>query len=498
MSLNVRRLIPWILILLIKHVFLPVHAASEQVVTKYNLPYEVTQINVTSDAMIINGWAFISYKQHFINGNDHSVELEFVSSTHTFRQSAALTYTTQTSMMEYFGSPNCSASSLFQAPEVCNYSYDQVGFSISIPLSSFNLETVYQTNIIVNAFQADLSYKTPMYYPLAQDLIFSQGGKEFTIISRLDDTELKVNATTVLARKEPSKTGLTWFYGVNCSTTYQNQVYFLKDSIYKNVYEKALVGDTSFYRVSANLYLCSLYRRRIVEGTMLSPVWIASPYVLYSGSPLQIHVKTINQAPYITTQPIEIYEGESINVYNYVHAYDPEEGDISSKLVLMDSNLKNTPGLYTLTFSVSDSFGLTATNTLIVNVLTIPNFIPTIYAEDQIILQYSYFDPIEYATAYDYEDGDLTASIYYTGHVDTYTLGTYKICYYAEDSKFALVELCRNVNVIDYAEFSSRFRFISKNTPFYNEDIPINWLNQINELNNLIHTTDTLFTITLE
>lgn len=487
--------LPWLTLFLLRFWLLDIHAATETSVTKYNLPYEITGVSIDQGSLVISGWAFISYQQHFIDSSDHQVEIEFISAGHGFREVAQLTMSSQTSMMEYFGSPQCSSTSLYQAPEICNYRYDNVGFTLKVPMERFNLDTNYQTNILVHAFTADRIYKTPLYFPMDNDLVLSQGNREITLISRLYDTELKVNATTVLARKEPSKTGLTWFSGINCSTSYLNQLYFLKDSVYKNVYEKRLVGDTSFYRVSANLYLCSLYRRRIVEGSSLSPVWIASPYVLYSGSPLQISVKSINQAPSLNITNVEITEGDGFDYRDHVRAIDPEEGDISARISLLSSNFSSKPGFYALEFIVYDLQGLSAQGTLFVNVLTKPNMKPIIHALDKQILQYSKFDPYKEVTAYDVEDGDLTNRITTPDTIDTSITGNNQVCYNVLDSVGQQDTTCINVEVIDYATFVNRFRFLSSHQPFYSEAIPDNWYTSINRLNEIIESTQILQTI---
>lgn len=495
----VKNLLPWILIGLIGHsTMLSIKAVDTIMVTKYDLPYEVMSITVNNGSLTLQGWAFISYKQHFDSSSDHSIQLEFVSAHDRFTVDANLTSLSQTTMMTYFGSPSCSETSTFQVAEVCNYRYESVGFTVSIPLSTFNATETYQTNIIVNAYRANLSYKTPLYYPLTQDLSFENSGKQVSLISRLDDTNLQVNATTVLARKEPSKTGLTWFYGANCSTGYLNQLFFLLNTTYVNVYEKRLVNDTSFYRVSANLYICSVYRRRIIEGSSITPVWIASPYVSYTGSPLQIFVKNLNLAPSFQIENIELTEGDAFNYHSNVHAYDPEEGDISDRIELVSSNYMDKPGLYQLDFKVTDSYGLSALGQLIVNVLTKPNFVPILTSYDQTILQNSTFDPMDKVSGTDIEDGDLTSLITYTSNVDTGIIGNYDVCYAVVDTQGAKTSQCNVINVISLETWLGRYRFVSYNLPFFNESIPNLWNAYLNTLNDLLKPMDPIMTMDLD
>lgn len=482
----VKFLYPWLLLGILMPFTLKVNA--ETTVSKSKLPYEVLSITVEGDNLHISGWALNAYMQHFDSYYDHGVDIEFVSTTETFRISAYSNGISQTKTMEYFGSPTCSYNNYNLIPEVCNYHYDNVGFDAYIPLSKFKAGSTYQSNIIVHAYNANQSYKTPLYFPLKEDLSLIKDSKEYKIISRLDDTNLTVSATTVLARKEPYKTAPTWYLGFSCSTIYSNQLYFLIDSVYRNVFDKVISDNTSFYKVSANLFICSYNRRRIVEGTQINPVWIASPYVLYSGSPLQIQVTQLNQSPNLTVTNTSIYEGSAFNWRNYASAYDPEDGNISANIQLISTNFVSQIGNYFYDLKVCDSFGSCVTNRLWVEVKEIPNNIPNIYGVNLELLINSSFNPFDYVSAYDVEDGNLTSQIAILNMIDTSIVGIQQQCYEVYDSKGARAEKCISVEVIDYATYANKFRFISKNYLFYQEDIPKNWTehlqNLVDSLNN--------------
>lgn len=494
--IKISKLLPFMFLILSIPFILQVNA--ETGVTKAKLPYEVISISIEGEYVHISGWAFIAYTQHFENSSDHGVSLDFVSSTHQFRVNALITPISQTKTMEYFGSPICANNIYNQIPEICNYRYENVGFDVYVLISSFKDNENYQTNINVNAYLSQQNYSTPLYYPLANDLTIQSKTKEIKIISRLDDTVLTVSATTVLARKEPYKTAPTYFVGLSCSTTYLNQLFFLVNTTYRNVFEKTYSEDTSYYRVSANTFICSANRRRIVEGSSISPVWIASPYVLYSGSPLQIQVRSINQTPVITVNHTEIYEGYEFNYLNYVSASDYEEGDISSRISLIDTNFTSQIGLYFFNVKVCDLQNLCTTNRLYVNVKEIPNNIPVIYADDVELLINSVFNGYQQASAYDVEDGDLTSMIQVISSIDTSILGTQSLCFQVIDSKNAIAHKCINVTVIDYSSYLNKFRFISNYFLFYNEEIPELWLNKMDNLRALLNSESNLTTIVLE
>jgi len=117
------------------------HAAVETMVNKKQIPYEILNISLVDNSIVIEGWVFISYKQHYLNDSDHKTELEFFSVNDSFRVQAKLTNISLTKQMEYFGSPKCAPVAIGQAPEFCNYNYENVGFIATIPLNKFKIDT---------------------------------------------------------------------------------------------------------------------------------------------------------------------------------------------------------------------------------------------------------------------------------------------------------------------------------------------------------------------
>jgi hypothetical protein len=109
------------------------NAYTDVMVSKKDLSFEVLSIETSQNELIVRGWAFISYKQHFYNSTDHTTYLEFFNINDQFRFQASLTSISQTQMMTYFGSPTCPNHSTFQMPEVCNYHYEQVGLRRKYP-----------------------------------------------------------------------------------------------------------------------------------------------------------------------------------------------------------------------------------------------------------------------------------------------------------------------------------------------------------------------------
>src|SRR3989344_9016731 len=145
-----------------------------------------------------------------------------------------------------------------------------------------------------------------------------------------------------------------------------------------------------------------------------------------------------NTPPVITLldeNSVEIIVGD-----NYTDAgataNDTEDGDITSNIVVVNNVDSDTVGTYTVTYNVSDSEGLPATEVVrTINVTPIVNppvnhapIITLIGANPLTIVVSSVFtDPG--ATAYDQEDGNITSSIVASSTVNSNIVGIYLVSY---------------------------------------------------------------------
>ena len=162
---------------------------------------------------------------------------------------------------------------------------------------------------------------------------------------------------------------------------------------------------------------------------------------------------SINNAPTIEANDIEIVYGSSFDARDYVKVADKEEGDITDR-VIVKGDIVDTlkPGTYKVIYEVSDSQGATATKEITVKVkfpLTIMNSVPKIEAKDIEILYGSEFNPYDYVKAYDNEDGDITDRVLVSGDVvNTSKVGTYKVIYTVSDLEGATITKEISVKVI--------------------------------------------------
>lgn len=166
-----------------------------------------------------------------------------------------------------------------------------------------------------------------------------------------------------------------------------------------------------------------------------------------------------NQPPVITVigaNPVSVTEN---TIYDDLgaNALDPEDGDITVKVVKTGTVNTAIVGTYTITYNATDSQSLAAApKTRVVNVIKagctvdcIPNTPPVITVVGtnpvNVTIGTAYADLG--ATAFDTEDGPITPTA--TGTVNTAVLGVYTITYSAIDSKGATATpKTRIVNVV--------------------------------------------------
>ncbi|NTW95050.1 MAG: DUF5011 domain-containing protein [Erysipelotrichaceae bacterium] len=486
-----RRLFLWLITTLL--ISTGIHPLSIQAITltpvsKEFLNFEILDVKINSDFISIKGWAFINDSQHYKNTTDHSIKLEFVSLNHSFTFDATLTNLSMTSSFAAMGYSYC-ADGVYGASS-CNYYYEYVGFEAIVPLDSFVKGQKYNTNVVFYANLSQKYFKTPLYYPITNPIEIMEGDYRFSIISKLNDTSIKIIESPVYARKSPSKTGTIWTYGSNCSTSYLNILYFKMYSVYTKILDRTIAENQTYYRVSAKSDVCVDMRKRIVEGTVLNPVWISGMFVEYSGTPLEISSVLINNNPVITAEDFEYIIGTPINLLDYAKCYDFEDGDISAKIVIESSNFQERVGVYQVTYYVEDKYGYFDRKTINITAIDLYNDPPIINAKDRTILQYSDFDYYLDVSAYDLQDGDITDLLEILNTIDTSNPDDQDLCYQVIDSKGAITIKCIVIHIYNEVILNRRYRFVSKNKLFYDESVPILWLNKVTDLQTMLNNTN--------
>ncbi|MCU4768258.1 immunoglobulin-like domain-containing protein [Bacillus toyonensis] len=153
---------------------------------------------------------------------------------------------------------------------------------------------------------------------------------------------------------------------------------------------------------------------------------------------------------------VSINVGDKFDPMAGVSAIDEKDGDITSKIKVEGNVDTSKPGTYEVTYSVTNSKGLTIVRKQPVKVketegtkneapvLTVP-FSTTLHVGEE-------FDPMAGVSATDKEDGNLTNKVKYTGSVDTSKPGKYIVEYWVVDSKGVNATATRSVIVKENEE----------------------------------------------
>lgn len=152
-----------------------------------------------------------------------------------------------------------------------------------------------------------------------------------------------------------------------------------------------------------------------------------------SSKEINVTVKENNKPEIIATDK-EITINHKFDELKDVTAKDEEDGDITEKIKVENSNLNiSKEGTYEITYSVTDSYNQKTTKKI--NVEVVKDKEPVINAKDQTLNLNDKFDELKDITASDSEDGDLTSKIMVTkNEVDTSKEGIYEVEYQVKDS----------------------------------------------------------------
>ena len=147
----------------------------------------------------------------------------------------------------------------------------------------------------------------------------------------------------------------------------------------------------------------------------------------------------MNAAPVIEATDKTIEVGDEFNPRDDVTATDTEDGDLTNKIEILKNDVNtNEPGIYDITYKVTDTQGASYTTTIKVTVnpkAAVLNACPVIKATDKTLTVGDKFDERADVTAEDEEDGDITDKIeVLKNEVDTTKPGKYEVTYKVTDT----------------------------------------------------------------
>jgi hypothetical protein len=159
---------------------------------------------------------------------------------------------------------------------------------------------------------------------------------------------------------------------------------------------------------------------------------------------------TVDQSPVISGAVDKTIERGSVFVpLQGVSALDDEDGDLTDDITYSGNVNPNVAGVYTATYTVTDSFGNVETVSVTITVVIVDTEAPLISGAGDLTISVGEpgFNVLTGVTANDTIDGDLTSDITYTGSVNTWLPGTYQVSYAVEDEAGNEAVRERNVTV---------------------------------------------------
>ena len=164
-----------------------------------------------------------------------------------------------------------------------------------------------------------------------------------------------------------------------------------------------------------------------------------------------VNVIPTNTVPTITllgVNPFDIMQGTAYAEPGY-SASDAEDGNLTAAVVVTGSVDENTPGTYTLTYTITDSDSNTVSVTRTVNVIDTEAPIITLNPPNPQVIEVNTPYVELGATAVDNGDGSVSVTSNGATVVVTSMIGTYTITYTATDAEGNTATLSRTVQVVD-------------------------------------------------
>lgn len=279
-------------------------------------------------------------------------------------------------------------------------------------------------------------------------------------------TDLSLNSDRVFDK--------TKFYDFDVSYGYikKEDLYVRNNAPIINAEDQTIEAGSEFkYTPTATDYEAGNITSKILADKEIDTSIPATHKITYSVLDNE-NLKTYKTITVTVTSPNTSINVESIEIPQYIE-FDPLEnvtasdyidGDITNNIIVEGTVNTNVMGEYTLTYSVTNSEN--KKTTIERKVTVIENKRPIISAINRTIYLNDNFNYMYNVKANDYEDGNLTSKITYTGSVDSTKVGSYPVKYKVYDS-------VRQETTKDIIITVEEKEFIKKDSLFHLENLSV-------------------------
>jgi hypothetical protein len=245
-----------------------------------------------------------------------------------------------------------------------NYTYDLLienkNLSPKVGISLKNTNYYYDSTLLDNTSKTLVKDRYVMVYAIAYDenhrAVAYQVTSDYFYDQKAWVPSDSIRFVEMAYGKQKVKVSSNTYARVDSTTSETNLISGHYDGAYFPIVEEKVVNGNTWYKMPVDL-----------DGTKPEYGWSISYDAEVEITKFGKTVVT-NTPPVLTGHDIEINQGDEIDLKSLVTAYDEEDKDITSRIMIEGTVDINTPGVYNITYKVKDSSNVEASITIKVKV----------------------------------------------------------------------------------------------------------------------------------
>lgn len=318
--------------------------------------YELLDVRMEGKHLYLKGWGLLRENQNLHGPNTHKMSVEILSNGKRQLIPTKPLSLSLTKDHNFIGFPACHDAD--RNRKNCNYTYNNVGFEATIDISSLPPDATYEINLVIETYQTNKVYRTPLYYAQEKYIESHLNGNKVFLNASFETMTFDVYEPHLRVTSTPhhSSTGNQMRSGGSCSPSHGNLLYYKQGTRFDKPKGKTMYNDLiSYYTVTFQVRNCEGSRRRVVEGPGLTS-YIPSTFINYKGKPLTVSIVRLPR-PVLSAEDHHVNQYDVYDPLKYASALDKEQGNITS-LIKVTKNTVNTriPGNYDTCYTVSNQY----------------------------------------------------------------------------------------------------------------------------------------------